>query len=176
MAAIWYLEQADISRVNNGYSVLILKYRNFRSPTSALQMTFSGDFTFSFLVQRQVPVRSIEIDWFEQARLICLEKKFGFLVLQDVLESVVHTRCLKWENEFLYKIRNYVSFQLNQLNLWFQYCRKGIDNSIERPLQKYFPSFWRNLGLREINHGTTGAIALDDKWDDSCNRLVSVHL
>lgn len=75
MAAIWYLEQADISRVNNGYSVLILKYRNFRSPTSALQMTFSGDFTFSFLVQRQVPVRSIEIDWFEQARLICLEKK-----------------------------------------------------------------------------------------------------
>lgn len=95
MAAIWYLEQADISRVNNGYSVLILKYRNFRSPTSALQMTFSGDFTFSFLVQRQVPVRSIEIDWFEQARLICLEKKFGFLVLQDVLESVVHTRCEK---------------------------------------------------------------------------------
>lgn len=63
-------------------------------------MTFSGDFTFSFLVQRQVPVRSIEIDWFEQARLICLEKKcfyqeIWFLVLQDVLESVVHTRCEK---------------------------------------------------------------------------------
>lgn len=95
MAAIWYLEQADISRVNNGYSVLILKYRNFpnfRAPNDFLRRFYV---TFSFLVQRQVPVRSIEIDWFEQARLICLEKKFGFLVLQDVLESVVHTRCLK---------------------------------------------------------------------------------
>lgn len=95
MAAIWYLEQADISRVNNGYSVLILKYRNFpnfRAPNDFLRRFYV---TFSFLVQRQVPVRSIEIDRFEQARLICLEKKFGFLVLQDVLESVVHTRCLK---------------------------------------------------------------------------------
>lgn len=95
MAAIWYLEQADISRVNNGYSVLILKYRNFpnfRAPNDFLRRFYV---TFSFLVQRQVPVRSIEIDRFEQARLICLEKKFGFLVLQDVLESVVHTRCEK---------------------------------------------------------------------------------
>ena len=174
MAAIWYLEQADISRVNNGYSVLILKYRNFRSPTSALQMTFSGDFTFFFSCSE---TSSCSIDWnrLVRASTINLSRKeiwfFGIARCIGVGRSYS-----LWENEFLYKIRNYVSFQLNQLNLWFQYCRKGIDNSIERPLQKYFPSFWRNLGLREINHGTTGAIALDDKWDDSCNRLVSVHL
>lgn len=79
-----------IQRVN--IEVPEFPFPNFRAPNDFLQRFYV---TFSFLVQRQVPVRSIEIDWFEQARLICLEKKFGFLVLQDVLESVVHTRCEK---------------------------------------------------------------------------------
>lgn len=99
MAAIWYLEQADISRVNNGYSVLILKYRNFpnfRAPNDFLRRFYV---TFSFLVQRQVPVRSIEIDWFEQARLICLEKKcfyqeIWFFGIARCI-GVGHTRCEK---------------------------------------------------------------------------------
>lgn len=79
-----------IQRVN--IEVPEFPFPNFRAPNDFFRRFYV---TFSFLVQRQVPVRSIEIDWFEQARLICLEKKFGFLVLQDVLESVVHTRCLK---------------------------------------------------------------------------------
>lgn len=82
-----------IQRVN--IEVPEFPFPNFRAPNDFLRR-----FYFFFSCSETVPVRSIEIDWFEQARLICLEKKcfyqeIWFLVLQDVLESVVHTRCEK---------------------------------------------------------------------------------